>query len=73
MGCGNCATHCVLNESAVKCVHAYAMCGYCDLCTGYFIYSRAKRTDHGCRKPAVSDRCHRSNLCRRPVFRIQHR
>jgi electron transport complex protein RnfB len=37
VGCGNCATHCVLNESAVKCVHAYAMCGYCDLCTGYFV------------------------------------
>jgi len=37
IGCGNCATHCVLNESAVKCVHAYAMCGYCDLCTGYFV------------------------------------
>jgi len=35
--CGRCATHCVLNESAVKCVHAYAMCGYCDLCTGYFV------------------------------------
>ena len=33
--CGNCATHCVLEPSAVKCVHAYAMCGYCDLCTGY--------------------------------------
>jgi len=34
--CGNCATHCVLKPSAVKCVHAYAMCGYCELCTGYF-------------------------------------
>ena len=34
--CGNCATRCVLNPSAVKCVHAFAMCGYCDLCTGYF-------------------------------------
>ena len=34
--CGNCATHCVLGESAVKCVHAFAMCGYCRLCTGYF-------------------------------------
>ena len=33
--CGNCATFCVLEESAAKCVHAYAMCGYCDLCTGY--------------------------------------
>jgi electron transport complex protein RnfB len=34
--CGNCATSCVLEQSAVKCVHAYAMCGYCELCTGYF-------------------------------------
>ena len=34
--CGNCATHCVLEQSAVKCVHAYAICGYCQLCTGYF-------------------------------------
>ena len=34
--CGNCATYCVLTPSTVKCVHAYAMCGYCDLCTGYF-------------------------------------
>lgn len=33
--CGNCATYCVLEESAVKCVHGYALCGYCDLCTGY--------------------------------------
>lgn len=36
VACGNCATHCVLENSAVKCVHAYAMCGYCDLCTGFF-------------------------------------
>ena len=34
--CGNCATKCVLKPSAVKCVHAFAMCGYCELCTGYF-------------------------------------
>ena len=34
--CGNCATACVLEQSAVKCVHAYAICGYCQLCTGYF-------------------------------------
>ena len=36
MACGNCATRCVLTPSAVKCVHAFAMCGYCELCTGYF-------------------------------------
>ncbi|MGE5424317.1 MAG: hypothetical protein ACM3N9_03070 [Syntrophothermus sp.] len=34
--CGQCATECVLTPSAVKCVHVFAMCGYCDLCGGYF-------------------------------------
>ena len=33
--CGNCATECVLSPSAVKCVHGYDICGYCDLCGGY--------------------------------------
>jgi electron transport complex protein RnfB len=34
--CGRCATDCVLEVSAVKCVHSHGMCGYCKLCTGYF-------------------------------------
>jgi electron transport complex protein RnfB len=34
--CGRCQTDCVLPVSAVKCVHAYDLCGYCDLCGGYF-------------------------------------
>jgi len=34
--CGQCATECVLNPSAVKCMHAFVMCGYCKLCFGYF-------------------------------------
>jgi electron transport complex protein RnfB len=33
--CGLCATECVLTPSAVKCVHAYDLCWYCDLCGGY--------------------------------------
>jgi electron transport complex protein RnfB len=33
--CGRCATHCVLALSAVKCIHSYSICGYCDLCGGY--------------------------------------
>ncbi len=27
--CGRCATECVLSPSAVKCVHALDVCGYC--------------------------------------------
>jgi Na+-translocating ferredoxin:NAD+ oxidoreductase subunit B len=42
--CGKCATACVLAESAVKCVHAYAMCGYCDFCTGFFEPQPNQRT-----------------------------
>lgn len=34
--CGLCATECVLETSAVKCVHSHDVCGYCELCTGYF-------------------------------------
>lgn len=34
--CGKCATECVLNPSAVKCLNWYPICGYCNLCTGYF-------------------------------------
>lgn len=33
--CGRCATDCVKTPSAVKCIHAYDLCGYCDLCGGY--------------------------------------
>ena len=34
--CGRCETGCVLPVSAVKCVHAVRVCGYCDLCGGYY-------------------------------------
>ena len=34
--CGRCETNCVLPVSAVKCVHAVKVCGYCDLCGGYY-------------------------------------
>jgi electron transport complex protein RnfB len=34
--CGNCATRCVLDPSAVKCVHDFSMCGYCKPCFGFF-------------------------------------
>ena len=34
--CGLCETHCVLPVSAVKCFHAKEICGFCDLCGGYY-------------------------------------
>lgn len=44
--CGRCATDCVLNLSAVKCMHVHKMCGYCDLCGGYF-KPQVKQLDTG--------------------------
>ena len=41
--CGNCETYCVLEPSAVKCVNLFEICGYCDLCFGYFIDDPAER------------------------------
>ncbi len=35
VACGNCATYCVQQVSAVKCVHTFAMCGFCEICTGF--------------------------------------
>lgn len=34
--CGRCGTHCVRAESAVKCVQAFELCGYCRICPGFF-------------------------------------
>ena len=34
--CGRCETGCVLPMSAVKAVHAVKVCGFCDLCGGYY-------------------------------------
>ncbi len=44
--CERCSINCVLDHSAVKCVHAFSMCGYCDLCSGY-LEPGAKSRDTG--------------------------
>lgn len=44
--CEKCATECVMTPSAVKCVHAYDIYGYCKLCGGYH-QPQAKSTDTG--------------------------
>ena len=42
--CGTCSKSCVLTPSAVKAVHAYDVCGFCDLCSGY-LQQGARRLD----------------------------
>lgn len=41
IACELCATSCVLTPSAVRCVHSYSRCGYCELCFGYFLDQRS--------------------------------
>ena len=36
IACGKCAYRCNKMVSAVKCFQNHAMCGFCDLCTGFF-------------------------------------
>jgi electron transport complex protein RnfB len=36
IACDKCQTQCVLDPSAAKAVQCYSLCGYCDVCTGYF-------------------------------------
>jgi Na+-translocating ferredoxin:NAD+ oxidoreductase subunit B len=36
IACDQCQLRCVLDESAVKAVQCFALCGFCDICTGYF-------------------------------------
>ena len=60
--CDKCATQCVLAPSAVKCIHAYAMCGYCKLCFGFF---RDQRPDNGA--GAENVRCPTDAIRRSPV------
>ena len=50
--CEICAVNCVLPQSAVKCVHSYSVCGYCDLCSGY-LQPGARTRDTG----AESQQC----------------
>ena len=60
--CGNCATYCVLRPSAVKCVHAISICGYCDPCFGYFDPQSPEQTTG-----AEGQLCPTNAICRKHV------
>ena len=36
IACGLCETDCVIKPSAVRAIHIKTVCGFCDLCGGYF-------------------------------------
>ena len=44
VACETCATACVLTPSAVKVMHEHRVCGYCNLCFGYFVDQRIDDT-----------------------------
>ncbi|MCL2701566.1 MAG: 4Fe-4S binding protein [Phycisphaerae bacterium] len=62
VACGLCATECVLPTSAVKCVHAFDICGYCDYCTGFLeVYAQE------CNQAAENQLCPTNAIIRRFV------
>lgn len=68
--CGRCATACVMNPSAVKCVHAYDLCGYCDLCGGY-LRPGADRLDTGAEHQLCPTSALSRNFIEEPFFEYQ--
>ncbi|MCD6360081.1 MAG: 4Fe-4S binding protein [Armatimonadetes bacterium] len=60
--CGRCATECVLTPSAVKCVHEWPRCGYCELCFGYYVDQRVDDLE-----AAENRRCPVNAIRRAPV------
>lgn len=62
IACGNCATACVLTPSAAKCVHDVEICGFCDLCFGFFAEQRPGDTEE-----VVNERCPTNAIIRNLV------
>jgi Na+-translocating ferredoxin:NAD+ oxidoreductase subunit B len=65
--CGRCATECVLNPSAVKCVHAFDVCGYCKLCGGFF-RPDAKSLDTGAENQLCPTKAIKRTFIETPYF-----
>ena len=68
--CGNCATECVLTPSAVKCVHMASVCGYCDLCSGYF-KQNARELDTGAENTLCPTNAIKRTFVEKPYFEYE--
>ena len=62
IGCGRCADNCVLTPSAVKALHEWPRCGYCELCFGYYVDQRTSDLE-----TAENQRCPVNAIKRSPV------
>ena len=65
--CGQCETNCVLTPSAVKVMHSYEMCGYCDLCSGY-LRQGVKDLDTGAEVQLCPTGAIKRNFVEEPYF-----
>ncbi len=68
--CGRCADSCVLSQSAVKCVHVYKMCGYCDLCGGYFV-PQAKELNTGAENQLCPTKALKRTFVEKPYYKYE--
>jgi Na+-translocating ferredoxin:NAD+ oxidoreductase subunit B len=65
--CGQCKTKCVKTPSAVKCTHAYLVCGYCDLC-GAYLRQGIKTTGTGAEREQCPTGAIRRRYIEEPYF-----
>lgn len=65
--CGRCATACVLNPSAVKCVQEYKVCGYCEVCFG-FLEDQRTGDDEGAENQRCPTGAIRRSLVEHPYY-----
>ena len=67
IGCGVCAYRCNKMVSAVKCFQNHALCGYCDLCTGYLMQSPFRDSEGRPHEGAENQLCPVDAFSRRNV------
>jgi len=65
--CGNCATHCVLSPSAVKCIQSHVRCGYCERCFAFFAPEAEEFTS-----AAENQLCPTGAISRRPTHKLPY-
>jgi len=68
--CGRCALNCILDQSAVKCVHDFAMCGYCKLCTAFF-FPQPNALDEGAENQLCPTGAIRRSFVEDPYFEYE--
>lgn len=65
--CEGCSKECVRTPAAVRCVHSFDLCGYCELCFGFFLPG-VKNLDEGAENQVCPTGAIRRRFVEPPYF-----